>query len=240
MTAIGVPVTSPFIYQSTLKNLRLRAYQPILKLYLDRGDVSSAMSLFKRMRETPSVILEAETYVQLIAAVAENGFFCTDAPPIEGCLELGFDPPSGPALLDQLVSALAEDFLEITPALAKRLHTAMIKAFKNTEIGRNLEELHPLAPLQQDNETGRPGDVLASRVEIDTNTGICPKSGARLRLITLDQQQRHKLKGGLLELADTQFKRFHKNKPLQKKPRDNDRPPVNPQEQMNVFLAWLE
>ena len=229
-----------FLIQSQIPNLKLRTYHPIFKMYLDRGDVSSALRIFKRMRELPSVFLEAENYVHLISTVAERGYFRPDAPAIEGCLELGFDPPSGPALLDQLVSALAEDILEITPGLAKRLHSAISTAFKATEHGNALEILHPLAMLQVDNRLARPEDVIASRIAIDPATGICPKTGVTLRLITLDDNARQQLKNGLLELCTTESRKF-------KKKAHRGRPPPQYQptgptgdEELQRFLGWLE
>jgi hypothetical protein len=153
---------------------------------------------------------------------------------------LGFDPPSGPALLDQLMSALAEDVLEITPGLAKRLHSAITTAFKDTELGNALDVLHPLAMLQADNKLARPEDVLASRVAIDPATGTCPKTGVTLRLITLDDNARQQLKKGLLELCTSESQKF-------KKKTFRGRPPPNYQpsgptgdEELERFLRWLE
>jgi hypothetical protein len=209
-------------------------------MYLDRGDVSSALRIFKRMRELPSVLLEAENYVHLIATVAECGFFRSDAPAIEGCLELGFDPPSGPALLDQLVSALAEDMLEITPGLAKRLHSAISTAFKDTEHGNSLQILHPLAMLQVDNRLALPEDVIASRVAIDPFTGTCPKTGVTLRLITLNDNERQRLKNGLLKLCTSESKKFQKD--MQRgRPAPNYKPrkPTGDVE-LQRFLGFLE
>lgn len=195
------------------------------------------MSLFKQMRGAPGVILEAETYVQLIAAVAENGFLLPESPPIEGCTELGFQHPSGPGLLDELLTMLAEDVLEITPGLAKRLHTAVTKAYKDTERARNLEELHPLAPLQLDNKEAGAGDVIASRVKIDASTGACPKSGAQLRLICLTYEQRLQLKRGLMQIAGKQQKQFNKKwKPGESHPTADDRP----EKLLEHFSDWLE
>jgi pentatricopeptide repeat protein len=56
-------------------DLRLRTYAPIYQTYLDQGDVSSALKLFVKMRESENVTLQTETYIQLIACIAENGYF---------------------------------------------------------------------------------------------------------------------------------------------------------------------
>ncbi|KAI2513845.1 Protein-only RNase P [Fragilaria crotonensis] len=228
---------SNLLDQSNLETLRLRTFQPILKLYIDRGEVSAAISLFKRMREAPGVVLEAETYVQLIAAVAENGFLLPESPPIEGCLNVGFKYPSGPGLLDELVSMLAEDVLEVTPGLAKRLHTAISVAYKDTEHARDLEELHPLAPLQLDNKEVGADNVIASRVSVDANTGVCPKSGARLRLITLSYEQRLQLKRGLMEVTRRQNKEYEKKR---KPGRPGPKNKRGAEELLENFANWLD
>ena len=55
--------------------MRLRTYAPVYKAYLDEGDVSSAFSLFVKMKQGENVLLQPETYVQLMACIAENGYF---------------------------------------------------------------------------------------------------------------------------------------------------------------------
>ena len=195
--------------------------------------MSAAIALFHRMQSVPSVVLEAETFVQLIAALIQNGHISLNAPPIPGCRELGFDPPSGPGLLDQLVSMLAENVTEITPGLAKHLHTAMTSFLKDTEHSKSLRELHPLAPLLLDNEQASPDDALASRVSIDVTSGICPKSGARLRLINLAPSERLQLKTGLLNLAKTQSQEYAKRRWV----RDVE---TSPDLKLEEFSNWLE
>ena len=56
-------------------DLRLRTYAPIYQAYIDQGDVSSAFKLFVKMKENKNVLLQTETFVQLIACIAENGYF---------------------------------------------------------------------------------------------------------------------------------------------------------------------
>ena len=187
------------------------------------------------MRDAPGVVLEADTYIQLIAAVVENGFLLPGSPAIEGCVELGFNHPSGPGLLDELMSMLAEDVLEITPGLAKRLHTAVTKAYKGTEHAHDLEDLHPLAPLQLDNKDAGANNVIASRVLIDASTGICPKSRAHLRLISLSYEQRHQLKRGLMQVAGKQKKTLDMKSSKKKTYFKAD-----PERLIENFSVWLE
>jgi hypothetical protein len=185
------------------------------------------------LKDTPSVVLDAETYVQIIAAVAENGFFHPDSPPVAGASELGYSPAKGPELLNQLATSLAEEVLEISSASAKRLHTAVTHAFMGSKSGRNLKPQHPLAALQEENYRAEADEVIASRVRIDHKTGICPRSGASQRLIYLESGQRNKLKEGLLELAQKEYDLFTKNRKLKKTE-------IIASEYLRRFASWLE
>ena len=54
---------------------RLRTFLPIVKLYCEQGDITSALRLFTRMRDEPTVTLEPENYVLLLSSMMENGCF---------------------------------------------------------------------------------------------------------------------------------------------------------------------
>lgn len=219
-----------------MTKLRLRTFQPILKQYLHQGDLRAALSLYSRMRADPNVNLDAESYVQVIATIAEKGYFCHNSPSIDGLEQYGYSPSHGPEFLDQLVTEMSEDITEISSALAKRLHTAIQKSFNDKKSGRNLEEQHPLAPLKPENDPAEPNETLASRVCIDKSTGICPRSGARLRLIKLAKPEREHLKNKLIGLADTIQKKFVKNR----KQRNHSPPKYNASEMLQSFSDWLE
>jgi hypothetical protein len=66
---------SAFQFLQKKDDLRLRTYAPVYKAYLDDGDTSSAFNLFAKMKLGEFVLLQPETYVQLIACIAENGQF---------------------------------------------------------------------------------------------------------------------------------------------------------------------
>ena len=55
--------------------MKLRTYLPVLKLYCEQGDISSALKLFRRMLDEPNVILEPDNYVLILSSLAERGFF---------------------------------------------------------------------------------------------------------------------------------------------------------------------
>lgn len=153
------------------------------------------------MKSDETVHLRPETYIQLMSGIAENGFFQSHSPPIDGAELLGYDPPCGPKMFDRLAEELAGDALEISAAAAKRLYNALIKGFDC----RTRKPLHVLQSMEVCNEPAEPSELVASRVSLDTSTGQCPRTGVRLRLINLDDQQKERLKEGLHYLASTAY-----------------------------------
>ena len=196
---------------SELTELRHRTYQPILKIFLDNNEMLDALLLFKRMQDTPTCKIEPETYVQVIASLAEHGHFQAEATAIEGIDIIGYSPCSGPMLLDQIVTAMSDDVLEITSASARRLYSAFETANRLGPPERRMPELHPLAPVQPCSDAASPDQVVASRVSINTSTGECPRTKATLRLITLDSTQRGQLQRGLFSISRQEFKSFNKH-----------------------------
>lgn len=186
---------------------KLRSYVPLLRCYLEQGDVSSGLRLFKLMRGTSTVIFDPETYVHLISTLAEAFYFQHDSKPIEGAVEIGY-APNGPDLLNQIMEEMSEDVLEISSASARRLYNAFQAGFQGTDMGKNLAEIHPLAPLAIVNDPATDGELIASRVLIDAETGTCPRSAARLRLLQLTTDQKEQLRVSLSELANTQYEEF--------------------------------
>lgn len=203
---------------SNSSDLKLRTYLPILELYCQQGNIPSAMNLYKRMMDSAGVIFEAENYSMLIAAVAENGFFRSDADPIEGAADLGYPPACGPALLDQLASQMAEDVLEITSACARRLAGAFAAGFDGASPGANVINVDDAASsrgeggelddLELDSRPAGPDELVASRVLVDGSTASCPRTGARLRLVALDDEQRGHVHDTLLGMANDQYEAY--------------------------------
>lgn len=96
---------------------------------------------------------------------------------------------------------MAEDVLDITAAAAKRLYSGFQIAYRETKEGKNLEEMHPLAPLQLFNEVAEDDEVVASRVDINTRSGLCPRTGAQLRLLRLTAEHKQQLKNSMYNIA---------------------------------------
>ena len=190
---------------SDFTDLHLRAFLPVLRMYLDSGDLASALRVYKKMRELSRVRLDAETYVNLIASIAEHGGFHTSTTPIDNLSNLGFQATSGPQLLDELVDEMKEEIIEIPSSLARRLHNAFAEGFPNSGV----EKLTSLVPLKTRRDQVRPDEcVLADLVPIDPFTGRCCCTGITLRLVHLSDPQILQLKDGVLELAADRQNQF--------------------------------
>lgn len=126
---------------------------------------------------------------------------------IDGVKELGYKEASGPELFDSLASELADNTVEISSASAKRLYNAMLKGYEEdeqfiaTNDTKDLKPLHMLESLKRCNDPAGRDELVISRVALDSTTGCCPRTGAQLRLISLDAEQKQKLQNGLLELS---------------------------------------
>eukprot|EP00578_Thalassiosira_sp_NH16_P032595 CAMPEP_0181081076 /NCGR_PEP_ID=MMETSP1071-20121207/2912_1 /TAXON_ID=35127 /ORGANISM="Thalassiosira sp., Strain NH16" /LENGTH=947 /DNA_ID=CAMNT_0023162605 /DNA_START=375 /DNA_END=3216 /DNA_ORIENTATION=+ len=224
--------------QSSDELMRLRTYLPILKHYCETGEIGSALSLFKRMQYTPGVILEPETYVLLIASIAENKYFCEKSSPIEGAQHLGYSCSNGPGLFDDLVAEMSCDVLEISSASARRLYNSLAVGFQNESNSDNedivvstLKEVHPLMSMPVARQSAEHNEVVASRVSLDRSTGICPVTDAQQRLIILEPDQRIQLHDDLLNLSTEQFAKYAGKK--------SDDSPNRAREQLQKFSDWL-
>jgi len=193
------------------------------------------LTLFDKIRNKHGIILEPESYVQLIAAVAENGYFAPNPPKDKNITCANFKSTSGSDLFDELVAIMAEDVLEISAASARRLYSAFSNAFQETHIGRKLERLHPLTPLHIHSDAAADDELVANRVKVDTNTGQCLRTGAKLRLITLDTNQRAQVQESLLRLSEEQYENYTKGVRV----RTIRAGTTDPHEHMLKFFAWM-
>ena len=178
--------------------LHLRVFTPVLGLLLEQGEVDSSMTVYNRMQKLDSVIFDADTYIQLLAGLAENGCFRENAAPIASAVEFGYSA-SGPALFDDIVGEMSEEIIEITPTSARRLYNALAKGFPT---GSGLKPVGTLESLKLNNNRATNGEgVIANRVQIDRNMGICPRTGVKLSLKDLTEAQKETLKQGCRTLA---------------------------------------
>ena len=204
---------------STSTELRLRAYAPVLLLHLELNDVAAALKLYQRMRGMPLVHLEAETYIQILTGLIERGCFAANSSAIVNAKELGYSEDSGPGLFDEIVAEMAHEIVEIPETLARRLDNALARGFPSS----NLPTTSSLEQMKISTSLATGDEVIASRVQIDLSTGLCPRSGVFLKLIRLSAEDREQLKTSILSLAREHQISFEKEKQIKgRKAKAND------------------
>jgi len=190
--------------------LRLRTCLPVLKSYCQQdGDISQGLRLFHKMMSAPSVHLESETYVLVLSSLARRGHFRQDSEPIENIQDLGYSETRGASLFDAIANEMAKDVLEITSASAKDLRNALVAGYAAAPLHkmavRNLSEVPYDCDMTPWIEPAVQDELVANRIRIGTNSTVCPRTNATLRLILLDDHQRQQMHDALLRMADSQF-----------------------------------
>ena len=209
---------------------RLRTFSPVLEYHCETGDASSILRLFRKMRQSPGVYLDADTYAMILGSLARFLHFCANAAPIEGYHEAGFEASHGPKLFDEMGTEMAEDILELTEPAAKQIMDAFVQGFGSPTVG---------ATEREDIPSISEGLVLSGlhvgRVVIDRVTGLCPASGAKLRLFRLGEDQRQHVHDNLLEMARLSYQEFIKNHE-----KDDCEDQDYGFEELSRFSEWLE
>ena len=181
--------------------LHLRTYLPLLRFYLDQGNIGPSLRVIRKMLESDSVILDTDTYVQVIAGLAEHGVFRPSTPPfnnVAGPVVPGSSSTSGPQLLNDLLEMMMEQVREIPTVSARRLYNAFAEGFPDA----GLEKLAPLSPLEIKQHPVREDEkVVADLVPINPYTGRCERTGVSLHLSPLTDEQVEKLKNAMYKVA---------------------------------------
>lgn len=174
---------------------KLRTFAPILSYYCNEGDdLVAALQLFRKMRSSKSVHLDAATYAMLLGAIASRGYF---NPGSDMQTDMGFI--SGPKLFDDLVTHMAYDLLELTEDAVNALYKGFLVAAHDD--ANNLSSMGPIVVNETIPEYSRVGNINFGRVTINASTGICEATGVKLRMLTLDEQQREHVRQTLLDMA---------------------------------------
>eukprot|EP00550_Attheya_septentrionalis_P003180 CAMPEP_0198286026 /NCGR_PEP_ID=MMETSP1449-20131203/5206_1 /TAXON_ID=420275 /ORGANISM="Attheya septentrionalis, Strain CCMP2084" /LENGTH=776 /DNA_ID=CAMNT_0043983645 /DNA_START=235 /DNA_END=2565 /DNA_ORIENTATION=+ len=213
---------------------KLRTYQPLLKLYCSLGadTTQSVLRLYKRMKAESTVLFDAETYIMVLAAIAKHGYFFQGAPPIEGAVGLGYPVASGPELFDVIVQEMADDILEINSDCAQQLTNSLFEG-QNQQKKSDLED--------PNGQLAKEGELVASRVAINSKTALCPRTGIRLRLIILEKLQRKQVHDGLLKMAAAQYEEFViKLKTKHKQMKNDVLDPEYGARELSLFSQWLD
>jgi hypothetical protein len=233
--------------------LRLRSYTPVLSLLLDQGDLKGAIRLYREMRRIPSVHLDADTYIQLLAGIAERGGFRPDYVPHAVAAEENDNYNDdnindaaicfGSNLVDELASEMAEEVIEISATAARRLYNALSDGFPNVEGLEKAKSL--LAPLPVNNTPASSDQsIIASRVIIGRHTGTCPRTGIKLVLKGLTTKQSQQLQESIMTLARESQQNKPRHQPASQKENHNNNHVVDVAEaavqNLQRFYRWLD
>jgi pentatricopeptide repeat protein len=221
---------------------RLRTFMPLMEYYCQRGDGTSILRLFRQMQNSPGVHWDADSYALVLASLARLGHFRgtegtsilthRQVRPIDGAREANFSATHGPELFDELVTEMANDILELS-------ESAVMELSRGFRDGYNGTSANDPAGNSMGPRTGS-GDVVIQRVEIPS-TGICPLTGVKLRLLSLDDSQRQHVHDNLLEMARLQSQQFVSGSQNKVKVVSETETDVNiGYEELSRFSEWLE
>jgi hypothetical protein len=94
-------------------------------------------------------------------------------------------------------SEMAKDVIEIPLATARRLQNAFAEGFTDSKF----EKTTSLSTLKLVNEPAAANELIVNPVSIDNKTGLCSRSGAQLRLIRLEEDDKEQLLQAVLSLS---------------------------------------
>ncbi len=227
--AEGILYSLPDKGEGTRDWKRLRTFLPILEYYCSVGNANSILRLLRDMRKSSGVYLDSDTYALIIGSLARFGRFCNNAEPIDGFHESGFSFSHGPPLFGEIATEMGQDILELPQSTAKRIMYDFIEGFTGTT---DPGLYHEIPHIDGHSGVAR---LHIGRVGIGLTTGLCPASGAKLRLFRLDEDQRQHVHDTLLEMARSSYQEFTKNR---QKAEDEDQDYGF--HQLTRFSEWLE
>lgn len=217
---------------------KLRTFQPVLEYYCSIGDASSILRLLKDMRASAGVIMDAETYAEIVGSLAKFGFFCDSTTSIEGRDQASLSVSYGPELFDEIATSMGQDLLELTEAAANSIFDGFVEGFGgpiSTDEGDGDSAKVDSSQWDARKCMSYPG-LKIGRVEIEHSTGLCPETGTKLRLFRLDEEERQHVHDQLLEMARLGYQEFIKGK----KNKGNYENQDYGFEQLSRFSQWLE
>lgn len=197
------------------------------------------------MRATSGVHFDSETYALILGSLARYGHFSHNAKAIPDLKSLGLSEHAsggGPKLLDEIMTEMTEDVTEISEEAAEILFDGFQVGFglsttrSATSTNSTEGDFHGVPLCSNDGKALQEKGVCAGRVTIECATALCPSTGARLRQLTLDHQQRKHVHDTLLKMSATQQKDYGA--------RYQNRTKYNfsqvAEEELKKFADWLE
>lgn len=192
------------------------------------------------MLASKGVHFDSETYALVLGSLARHGYFHRHAESISELKSLGLsENTTGPKLLDEILTEMSEDIAEISEEAAKVIVNGFHAGFglSNNSVAGSISTGGKGVPLCSNNgEDLKEKGVLVGRVTIDSTSALCPSTGARLRQLTLDQQQREHVKDTLLKMSSERRKDFRARRQKTTKYKFGK----VAEEELEAFADWLE
>ncbi|KAL7519868.1 hypothetical protein ACHAWX_004625 [Stephanocyclus meneghinianus] len=172
-----------------------KTYFSILEAYCNSNNVTAAVSLFRSLRRRRGLVPSLDMHLLIISTLAANGYVRKDAESIQ--------------IFDELLFSISMTVSKLEYASAKKLYNALAGGFKS-ELNRDIDSTMISSPLSELLTTediptltrpAKHNEVVAGRVLLDASTGTCPVTNVKLKLVSLDQDQRNELRRDLLHLA---------------------------------------
>lgn len=223
---------------------RLRTFIPLLEYYSNVGDATCILRLFRQMRQSPGTHLDSNAYAILLSSLARGGHFRVEATPIPGLSsEDGrdlFNHSRGPNLLDDLLTEMTEDVLEMSEESAEMIVDGFSKGFDQQAESKH-EVNESIQVLTSKDTINR---LTIGKVHIPSESAHCPATGAKLRLLSLDETQRQHVHDTLLEMARHQSFAFLSNRKITKRKTNALNEYLNDEnrgyDELLRFSEWLE
>jgi len=113
-------------------------------------------------------------------------------------------------IFDELLFSIFMNVSKLEYASAKQLYNALAVGFKSelnrdidsTMISSHLAELISTEDIPMLTHPAKHNEVVAGRVLLDASTSTCPVTNVKLKLVSLDEDQRNELRRDLLDLAN--------------------------------------
>lgn len=128
-----------------------------------------------------------------------------------------------------LASELSSNSVEISSASAKLLYNAFQRGFECENPAYNLKPMNLFESFQINDDPAKANELIVSRVRIDETTGRCTRSGSKLRLIGLGEDQKQQFKNGLMHLNAVSYEERSKMKDSERVVKD-----------LRQFGDWLQ
>lgn len=103
---------------------------------------------------------------------------------------------------------MAADILELNYASVRVIYNGFLKGFAGKPVSGNPRHVSEFEEIIVDNTPAEADELVISRVSLNDNTAVCPKTKTKLQLFRLNSDQRKNVHDTLLKMAGIQYEKF--------------------------------